>query len=210
MTTLDTSKQAVTKAAQTVADVTVSAGSKARDLSTTSARTAVDATSAASTKAKGFTSSTAKAVVDSPVITKTVEATTEAAQSVSDHTLVARLKEFSTSAAGATTEVASVVFESVSSASEAFFEMIGDLPLGGKNVGERVEHTVDTVQEKLDVEQIQDQVAKLRHQIDGVVESWQESFRPSTAHTTKAKATTTVKRTQASTTPARKKATTAA
>ena len=229
MTTLDTSKQAVTKAAQTVAEATVSAGSKAKDYSTTSARTAADATSAASTRAKGFTTTTAKAIVDNPVVTKTVEATTEAAQavvdspvvtktmeatsqaakSVSDHSLVIRVKEFSTSAAEATTEVASVVFESVSSATEAIFEMVSDLPLGGKNVGERVEQTVDTVQDKIDVEQIQDQVAKLRHQIDGVVESWQESFRPSTAHKTEPKATRVVKSTQASTKTATKKATTA-
>ena len=204
MTTLDTSKQAVTKAAQTAVDATSAASTRAKGFTTTTAKAVVDSPAVA--KTVGATTEAAQSVVESPVVTKTMEATSQAAKSVNDHSLVIRVKEFSTSAAEATTEVASVVFESVSSATEAIFEMVSDLPLGGKNVGERVEQTVDTVQDKIDVEQIQDQVAKLRHQIDGVVETWQESFRPSTAHKAETKATRTVKNTQASTRTATKKA----
>jgi len=56
--------------------------------------------------------------------------------------------------------------------------MISEWPLGEKNVGERAQSTVDTVQEKIDVDQIQDQVAKLRDQIEGVLGTWKESFSP--------------------------------
>ncbi len=60
---------------------------------------------------------------------------------------------------------------------------VKDFQLGDKNVGERAQATVDTVQDKIDVDQIQDQVAKMRHQMESVMSTWKESFRPSTADT---------------------------
>jgi hypothetical protein len=60
---------------------------------------------------------------------------------------------------------------------------VKDFQLGDKNVGERAQATVDTVQEKIDVDQIQDQVAKMRHQMESVMSTWKDSFRPSEADT---------------------------
>ena len=171
MTTLDTQREAVTKAAKTVTDATVSAGTKAKDFSTITAKT------------------------------------------VNDSTLVVGVKEFGLAAS----DTAKNVLEAVAAAAGKALEMVGDLPVGGKNVGERAQSTVDTVQDKIDVEQIQDQVAKLRHQIDGVVESWQESFRPTTvknaapkANTATTKATTTATKAAPKAKTATTKATTTA
>jgi hypothetical protein len=225
MTTLDTSKEAVTKAAKTVTDATVSAGTKAKDFSTTTAKTVVDATTSASNKAvdftattaktvvdnpavakaKGVTTTTAKSVVDSPVVAKAKDVTATASKTVNDHELVVTVMGFGAAAATATIDTFKVVFDKASSTATMTLEMVSDLPLGGQNVGERVEHTVDTVQDKIDVEQIQDQVAKLRHQIDGVVESWQESFRPTTAQKAKAQVKATAKKAPASTKATAKK-----
>ena len=57
-------------------------------------------------------------------------------------------------------------------------EKVSDLPLGDKKIGERAHETVETVQDKIDVEQIQEQVARLRDQIENVLGTWKESFRP--------------------------------
>ena len=161
MSTLDAGKDAVAKAAEIVTDSPVVA------------------------KAKGVTTTTAKSVVDSTVVNKAKEITSSTAKNVNESDLIAKVREFSETASAATTDTAKNVIDKVSEALTTIFDMVSDLPIGGKNIGERAQRTVDTVHEKLDVDQIQDQVAKLRHQIDGVVESWQESFRPSTAQKVK-------------------------
>lgn len=68
---------------------------------------------------------------------------------------------------------------------ESTVDTVKDFQLGDKKVSERASATVhsvsdrvETVSDRLDVEQIQDQVAKLRHQMEGVVGTWKESFRP--------------------------------
>jgi hypothetical protein len=209
MTTLDTRKDAVTRAAKTVTDATATATARAKEVTTATAKTVVD--SPVVTRAKEVTTATAKTVVDSPVVTRAKEVTTTTAKTVNDNPLVVKVKELGSSAANTSTETARNVFDRASTAASTALEMVSGLPLGGKNVGERVEQTVDTVQDKIDVEQIQDQVAKLRHQIDGVVESWQESFRPSSATPrVEAEVTETVKKAEAATKTATKKATTTA
>ncbi|MGI9586208.1 MAG: hypothetical protein ACR2N7_11530, partial [Acidimicrobiia bacterium] len=89
---------------------------------------------------------------------------------------------------------------------------VKEFQLGDKNVAERARATVDTVQDKIDVDQIQDQVSKMRHQMENVMSTWKDSFRPSTSDTTvkaapakKATATkTTVKTAPAKKAPAKK------
>ncbi|MEN8237795.1 MAG: hypothetical protein ABFR53_01205 [Actinomycetota bacterium] len=208
MTRLDTQKEAVTKAAKTVTDATVSAGTKAVDFTATTAKTVAD--SPVVTKTREVSTTTAKTVVDSPVVVKAKEVTTTTAKTVNDHSLVVKVKELGASAASTTTDTAKVVFDKASTVATTALDMVSDLPLGGKNVGERAQQTVDTVQDKIDVDQLHDQVAKLRHQIDGVVESWQESFRPSAAHKAEAQVKETVKKAAPATKTAAKKATTTA
>jgi len=86
---------------------------------------------------------------------------------------------------------------------------VSELPLGDKKVGERAHETVGTVQDKIDVDQIQDQVAKLRDQIEHVLGSWKESFRPAThddaAATASKDVADTAKKTTATKTAAAKK-----
>jgi hypothetical protein len=79
---------------------------------------------------------------------------------------------------------------------------VKDFQLGDKNVGERAQATVDTVQDKIDVDQIQDQVAKMRHQMESVMSTWKDSFRPSGADT--AVKTAPAKKATATKTPAKK------
>jgi polyhydroxyalkanoate synthesis regulator phasin len=119
-------------------------------------------------------------------------------------------------AADSATDVFKSFFESAQNLTGKGFEKFGEVPLGEKNVGERTQATVDTVQDKIDVDQIQDQVAKLREQMEHVMVSWKDSFRPSTTVTeepvkkapAKAKATTAqkapAKKTAAKKTPATK------
>ena len=124
------------------------------------ARTVSDGTLAAGAKAKDYGTATAK--------------------SVTDNQLVVRFVELGTSASSNAASVAKDVFKKAQTASGKGVEMVGEWPLGEKNVGERAQSTVDTVQEKIDVDQIQDQVSKLRDQIEGVLGTWKESFRPTT------------------------------
>ncbi|MCZ7534029.1 MAG: hypothetical protein M5U23_11620 [Acidimicrobiia bacterium] len=147
MINMDTQKENVTKAAKTVVDSTVSAGSKAVDYSTETASDLAE-------KAKE---------------------------------LLARTKDLA--AAG--------------------IDRINAVQLGDKNVGERVEETVETVSSAVDVDQLSEQVAKLRDQIDTMLSAWKDSFRPSsndvketvkpaaTEPATKAEAKTATKKTTA-------------
>ncbi len=158
------------------------------------------------------------------------EAATKAAKNVADSTVefAAKAKDLGISSAKSATENAGEYMEkamelggtAAESATDVFkafmekaqsltgkgIEKVAEMQVGEKNVGERAQATVDTVQEKIDVDQIQDQVAKLREQMEHVLVSWKDSFRPSTTVTeepekkapakkapAKAKATTTKK-----------------
>ncbi|MGI9528280.1 MAG: helix-hairpin-helix domain-containing protein [Acidimicrobiia bacterium] len=135
---------------------------------------------------------------------------TTAVTSVTESTTVATDKatEYGTAAATALGEAVQTFFESgkelasqlvvsikdqfgetkVAERAEATVETVKDFQLGDKKVGERASETVhsvsdrvENVSDKIDVEQLQDQVAKLRHQMEGVVGNWKDSFRPSDA-----------------------------
>ncbi len=96
-------------------------------------------------------------------------------------TVQTKVRERGTAAVTTTTDAAQEMIEQLTELFDEFLERIKALPVGDKNVGERTKATVESVSERIDVDQIQDQVAKLRHQMEGVVGSWSESFRPSTA-----------------------------
>ncbi|GMR02505.1 MAG: hypothetical protein BMS9Abin20_0843 [Acidimicrobiia bacterium] len=124
----------------------------------------------------------ARVVADTTVAagTRAVELGTSTVKTVNESTVAARAREFGSSAASTVTDTAKSIFEKAQSVTGKGVEKVSDLPLGDKKVGERAQSTVDTVQEKIDVEQIQDQMAKLRDQIEGVLGTWKDSFRPST------------------------------
>ena len=86
--------------------------------------------------------------------------------------------DFGGFAADSATDIFKSFFKRAQSLTGKGFEKVGEVPLGEKNVGERAQATVDTVQDKIDVDQIQDQVAKLREQMEHVMVSWKDSFRP--------------------------------
>jgi len=122
-----------------------------------------------------------KVVADTTVAagTKAVEFGTSTVKTVNESTAATRAKEFGSSAASTVSDTAKSIFEKAQSVTGKGVEKVSDLPLGDKKVGERAQSTVDTVQEKIDVEQIQDQMSKLRDQIEGVLGTWKDSFRPS-------------------------------
>ena len=150
MIKLDTPREAVTKATKTVADTTVSAATKAKEVGST----------------------TVKTVAESPITTK--------------------VKEVGSAAASTATDTAKALFEKTQSVTGKGVEKVSDLPLGDKKIGERAHETVETVQEKIDVEQIQEQVARLRDQIENVLGTWKESFRPATTEDADVKTAATV------------------
>jgi hypothetical protein len=87
--------------------------------------------------------------------------------------------DFGLQAADAALEAFKVLVDRAMSLTDRGIEKVGDVQVGQKNVGERVQATVDTVEERIDVDQLQDQVAKLRDQMEHVLVSWKDSFRPS-------------------------------
>jgi polyhydroxyalkanoate synthesis regulator phasin len=140
-------------------------------------------------------------------LTTQKEAVTKAAKDVSDSTVefAGKAKDLGMSSAKSATETASDYMDkamelggtTADSAADVFksflgkaqtlsgksIEKVSDVKVGEKKVGERVQATVDTVEEKIDVDQIQDQVAKLREQMEHMLGSWKESFRPSSTVT---------------------------
>lgn len=90
-----------------------------------------------------------------------------------------KTKEIGLTAADAALETFRVLVEQAMSLTDRSIEKVSDVQVGQKNVGERVQATVDTVEERIDVDQLQDQVAKLRDQMEHVLVSWKDSFRPS-------------------------------
>ncbi len=91
--------------------------------------------------------------------------------------------EFGLTAADAAFEAVKVLMDKAMNLTDKGFEKVNDVQVGQKNVGERMQATVDTVEEKIDVDQLQHQVAKLRDQMEHVLVSWKDSFRPAEAMT---------------------------
>jgi hypothetical protein len=87
--------------------------------------------------------------------------------------------DFGLQAADAAVEAFKVLVDRAMNLTDRGIEKVGDVQVGQKNVGERVQATVDTVEERIDVDQLQDQVAKLRDQMEHMLVSWKDSFRPS-------------------------------
>lgn len=148
---LDTTKDAATKAVQTVSDTTTQVGVKAKEYTETAAAMATD---------YGTTA------------TDTVIEATEAASS--------RVTEYGGIALATVSDTATMVIEQTKGFAERGYNRIKEFQLGDKNVGERAQATVDSVSEHIDVDQISDSMKKARHQMEGAVNTWMESFRPST------------------------------
>jgi hypothetical protein len=91
--------------------------------------------------------------------------------------------EIGSTAADAALEAVKVLMDKAMNLTDKGFERVNDVQVGQKNVGERVQATVDTVEEKIDVDQLQHQVAKLRDQMEHVLVSWKDSFRPAASMT---------------------------
>ncbi len=147
----------------------------------------------------------AKAREYGDVATETLKGATETAQSV--------VTEYGESAVTTVTGTATGLFDQTRELAKKGFVRVKDFQVGDKNVGERAQATVETVSERIDVEQLSDQVKKARHQMEGALSTWVETFRPSTKEPAEKpaakkpaakKATTTAKK------PAAKKATTTA
>ncbi len=83
--------------------------------------------------------------------------------------------EFGGSAAESATEALKSALASAQVLTDRGMDKVAE-----SKVTERAQARVDAVQEKIDVDQIQDQVAKLREQMESVLTSWKDSFRPST------------------------------
>ena len=117
--------------------------------------------------------------------------------------------EFGLTAADAAFEALKVLMDRAMVLTDKGFDRVNDVQVGQKNVGERVQATVDTVEEKIDVDQLQHQVAKLRDQMEHVLVSWKGSFRPSATMTdVEGEATTPVKKAAPKKTPVKKATTT--
>ena len=122
------------------------------------------------------------------------EAVTKTAKTVVDSTVAAGTKAVEASTGAATTAADKVkdILGKSKSLAETGMHKVTSVKVGDKNVGEYAKTTVDSVQSAVDVDQISGQVTKLREQIEGVLGSWKESFRPSTDTPKKAAATKTV------------------
>ncbi|MCB1245677.1 MAG: Rho termination factor N-terminal domain-containing protein [Acidimicrobiia bacterium] len=110
------------------------------------------------------------------------EQVTKTAKTVVDGTIAAGNKavEFSTSAATTAADRAKELLAATKDAANTGFEKVSAFKLGDKNVGEHAKTTVDSVQAAVDVDQLTEQVSKIRDQIEGVLGTWKESFRPTT------------------------------
>jgi hypothetical protein len=136
-----------------------------KETATKAAKDVSDSTVEYAGKAKDIGMSSAKSATDS-------------ANDYLDKTL-----ELGLTAADAAVEAIKLLMEQAMTFTDRGFEKVSDVQVGQKNVGERVQATVDSVEEKIDVDQLQDQVAKLREQMEHVLISWKDSFRPSSTVT---------------------------
>jgi hypothetical protein len=129
-------------------------------------------------------------------------AATKAAKSVTDATVSVTEKamDLGTTAGQKATEMGSSAVTSITGTATEVFHTGSDLAskgilrvkefkLGEKNVGERAQATVETVSERIDMDQFQDQVAKLRHQMESVMGTWKDTFRPAASTAKQATAT---------------------
>lgn len=71
------------------------------------------------------------------------------------------------------------LYESGKDVTVKTYTSVKDFEIADKKVAEHAQTTVDTVSDAIDVEQLQDQVTKLRHQMEGVLQNWADTFRPS-------------------------------
>jgi len=154
-------------ATKTMTDTAATASDMAKDYGTTAVTTVTESTTVATEKATEYGTAAATALGEA------VQAFYESGKELASQFAVS-VKEFQF---GET---------NVGERAEATVDTVKDFQIGDKKVGERASATVhsvsdrvETVSDRLDVEQIQDQVAKLRHQMEGVVGTWKESFRPS-------------------------------
>ena len=163
-----------------------------RDAASKAVQTVNETTTQAGTKAREYTETA----------TETLKGATETAQSV--------VTEYGSTAVATVSGTATSLLDQTREFALKGFDRVKDFQLGDKNVGERAQATVETVSERIDVDQISDQVKKARHQMEGALSTWVETFRPSgKASDTKAATTTTTKK-PAAKKPAAKKATTKA
>ena len=107
--------------------------------------------------------------------------------------------EFGGSAAESATEALKSAFASAQTLTDRGMDKVAE-----SKVTERAQARVDAVQEKIDVDQIQDQVAKLREQMESVLTSWKDSFRPSTKVAEAPAKKATAKKTTAKKAPVKK------
>ena len=118
-------------------------------------------------------------------------AATKAAKTVTDATVSVTEKamdlgstagqkagDMGSSAVTSITETATEVFHAGTDLASKGILRVKEFKLGEKNVGERAQATVETVSERIDIDQLQDQVAKLRHQMESVMGTWKDTFRP--------------------------------
>jgi hypothetical protein len=163
-------------------------------------------------------------------LTAQKETATKAARGVSDSTVefAGKAKDLGMSSAKSATDSASeyldmamdaglsasdaavatfkILIERMTSFADIGIERVSDVQVGQKNVGERMQATVDTVEEKIDVDQIQEQVSVLRDQMEHVLVSWKDSFRPAASMTEVATEPAPVKKATTTTKAAPKKA----
>ncbi len=88
--------------------------------------------------------------------------------------------EYGTKAFEFSSDKAKELFGQTKDIANKGFEKVSTVKVGEKNVAEHAQATVDSVQSAVDVDQLSEQVSKLRDQIEGVLASWTDSFRPTT------------------------------
>lgn len=125
------------------------------------------------------------------------EAAAKKARTVVDGTVAYGTKAVEASAGAA--ETATDKLKDVLARSKSFAETgitkVTTVKVGDKKVSEHAKATVDSVQSAVDVDQLSDQMAKLREQIEGVLGTWKETFRPSTEVASKPAAKPAAKKT---------------
>jgi len=106
------------------------------------------------------------------------DAATKAAQDVADSTVefAAKAKDLGVSSAKSATESASGYMDKAMEFGTSAADSATDAFKTAFEKAQSLTGTVDTVEEKIDVDQIQDQVAKLREQMEQVLVSWKDTF----------------------------------
>lgn len=192
---LEAQREAATKAVKDVTDVTRDYGTKAVDYTKDLGDKAVGYTKDSTDKATVFAKDTSDQVVTftkdtgDKVLTFTKDTSGQIVTFTKDtgDQVVTFTKDTSDKAVEIfpflemISDYLESLFESGKEATVKGVDSVKEFQVGEKNVAEHAQATVDTVSDAIDVEQLQDQVTKLRHQMEGVLQSWAESFRPSTS-----------------------------